>query len=72
MYLAQVNASPVFGLWGDAPMTAEAMPPLDRPLIVGRRGYHVRTGVHNLTPYDWDRFTDLTDALGWKQAGDQR
>jgi hypothetical protein len=71
-YLAQVNASPVFGLWGDAPMTAEAMPPLDRPLIVGRRGYHVRTGVHNLTPYDWDRFADLTDALGWKQAGGQR
>jgi hypothetical protein len=71
-YLAQVNASPVFALWGDAPMVADAMPPLDRPLVVGRRGYHVRRGVHNLTPYDWDRFADLTDALGWKQAGADR
>jgi hypothetical protein len=71
-YLAQVNASPVFALWGDPPMAADAMPPLDRPLVVGRRGYHVRSGVHNLTPYDWDRFADLTDVLGWKQAGADR
>ncbi|MEN3337070.1 MAG: (4-O-methyl)-D-glucuronate---lignin esterase [Acidobacteriota bacterium] len=65
-YLAQVYASPVFGLWGGPPMKAEAMPPLDRPLVAGRRGYHVRSGVHNLTPYDWDRFADFADGLGWK------
>jgi hypothetical protein len=65
-YLAQVHASPVFALWGDPPMTADAMPPLDRPLIAGRRGYHVRTGGHNLTPYDWDRFAAFADTLGWK------
>jgi hypothetical protein len=47
-------------------MAADAMPPLDRPLIAGTRGYHVRTGVHNLTPYDWDRFADFADSLGWK------
>jgi hypothetical protein len=65
-YLAQVHASPVFALWGAPPMAADAMPPLDRPLIAGTRGYHVRTGVHNLTPYDWDRFADFADSLGWK------
>jgi hypothetical protein len=65
-FLSQVHASPVYGLWGDPPMRADAMPPLDRPLVVGRRGYHVRSGVHNLTPYDWDRFADFADGL-WRK-----
>jgi hypothetical protein len=39
------------------------MPPLDRPLVEGRRGYHVRSGGHNLTPYDWQRFMDFADAV---------
>jgi (4-O-methyl)-D-glucuronate---lignin esterase len=65
-YLAQVHASPVFALWGEPPIKADGMPPLDHPLIAGHRGYHVRTGVHNLTPYDWNCFADFTDGLGWK------
>jgi hypothetical protein len=65
-FLSQAHASPVYGLWGDPPIRAEDMPPLDRPLIVGRRGYHVRSGVHNLTPYDWDRFADFADGL-WRK-----
>jgi hypothetical protein len=64
-FLSQVHASPVFALWGDAPMRADEMPPLNRPLIRGGRGYHVRNGVHNLTPYDWDRFIEFADGL-WK------
>jgi len=60
-YLSQVHASLVFALWGDPPMTADAMPPLETPLVVGRRGYHVRRGSHNLTPYDWSRFVDFAD-----------
>jgi len=64
-YLSLAATSPVFGLWGDAAMAADAMPPIDRPLVSGRRGYHVRTGDHDLTPYDWDRFADFADGL-WK------
>jgi dienelactone hydrolase len=64
-FLAQVHASPVYALWGEPPMRADDMPPLNRPLIAGKRGYHVRDGVHNLTPYDWDRFADFADGL-WK------
>jgi hypothetical protein len=65
-FLSLAAASPVFALWGDAPIAATAMPPKDTPLVVGRRGYHVRTGVHDLTPYDWDRFADLADNV-WKK-----
>ena len=64
-FLAQVHASPVYALWGDPPF--KDMPPLNRPIIAGRRGYHVRSGGHNLTPYDWDRFVDFADKLWGKQ-----
>jgi acetyl esterase/lipase len=60
-------SSPVFELYGDPAIAADAMPPLETPLVVGRRGYHIRRGVHNLTPYDWARFADFADHLGWKQ-----
>ena len=65
-FLSLAATSPVFALWGDAPLSASNMPPVDKPLISGRRGYHVRTGGHNLTPYDWDRYVDFAERL-WKK-----
>lgn len=62
-FLSLVETSPVFALWGEPPLAASQMPALDRPLIVGRRGYHIRTGAHNLTPYDWDRIADFADRV---------
>ena len=36
------------------------MPGVDRP--VGRTiGYHLRTGDHDVTPYDWGRYLDFAD-----------
>jgi hypothetical protein len=65
-FLALAASSPVFSLWGDPAIRADQMPPIDTPLIVGRRAYHVRTGTHNLTPDDWDRFADFADRL-WRK-----
>jgi len=65
-FLSLAASSPVFALWGDAPIRTDQMPPLDTPMMVGRRGYHVRTGAHNLMPYDWERFADLADRA-WKK-----
>ncbi len=65
-YLALANASPVFELWGDPTMSMDGMPGLDTPVVRRRRGYHVRTGAHNLTPFDWDCFADFADTLRWK------
>ncbi len=62
-FLSQVHASPVFALWGDRAIGEGEMPPLNQPLFVGRRGYHVRRGVHNLTRYDWQSFVDFADTL---------
>ena len=60
-FLSLAHASQVYALWGDRTIEAVGMPRLDTPLTVGRRGYHVRRGGHNLTPYDWDRFADFAD-----------
>jgi hypothetical protein len=65
-FLSLAAASPVFRLWGDAAIRPDQMPALETPLIVGRRGYHVRTGVHDLTVYDWNRFADFADRL-WRK-----
>ena len=64
-FLSIAMSSPVFGLWRDPRISPEAMPSLQMPLRVGRRGYHVRAGTHNLTLYDWERFADFADKL-WK------
>jgi hypothetical protein len=62
-FLSLVAASPVYALWGEPPMRADAMPPLDAALIVGSRAYHVRTGVHNLLTFDWARYAEFADRL---------
>ena len=65
-FLSLAATSPVFAFWGDAPIRDGDMPAIDAPLIVGRRGYHIRTGGHNLTPYDWDRYADFADRA-WRR-----
>lgn len=64
-FLSLAHSSPVFALWGDRAIDPRAMPALEQPMMSGRRGYHIRRGPHNLTPYDWDRFADFADTL-WK------
>ena len=65
-FLSLVHASPVYALWGDKPIREDEMPPLEQPLIRGRRAYHVRNGVHNLLASDWARFMDFADRL-WRR-----
>ena len=65
-FLSLVHASPVYALWGEKPIGEAEMPPLEQPLIRGRRAYHVRTGVHNLLASDWSRFMDFADRL-WRK-----
>jgi hypothetical protein len=35
------------------------MPPVGAQLIRGDRGWHVREGKHDLTPFDWSKFMDF-------------
>jgi hypothetical protein len=59
-FLAGVHAGPVYRLLGREGLGTETMPPVDRP-IGADIGYHIRTGPHDLTGYDWERYLDFAD-----------
>ena len=60
-FLSAVRATPVFHLFGLKGMVVDQQPPLNQPIHEGRIGYHLRTGGHDLTEYDWHRFMDFAD-----------
>ena len=62
-FLGLAHSSSVYALWNHPPIPLDAMPPADTPMIFGPRAYHIRTGKHNLTLYDWLRFADFADRL---------
>jgi hypothetical protein len=64
-FLSLAHSSPVYSLWNYPSIDPDDMPPLDGNLLSGPRGYHIRSGIHNLTPEDWHYFMDFADRL-WK------
>ena len=60
-------ASPAWELYGRRGLVAESFPKPDVPQQEGCVSYHIRTGIHNLTPYDWDRYMDFADRHGWRK-----
>ncbi|MCH7556633.1 MAG: acetylxylan esterase [Planctomycetes bacterium] len=60
-FLACKHASPVYRLLGIKGLGVGQMPGLDQPVQKGAIGYHVRSGSHNLTEYNWQRFMDFAD-----------
>ncbi len=60
-FLSCKNAEPVYHLFGLKGLEVSKMPALDSPVQKGRIGYHIRTGKHALTEYDWQRYMDFAD-----------
>jgi len=59
-FLSALGAVPVFALFGKAGLGVTEMPAVDRP--VGESvAYHIRTGKHDITAYDWARYLDFAD-----------
>ena len=62
-FLSLAAASKIATLYGGPTLDETDMPPVDRPLICGRLGYHVRSGVHDLTQYDWEQYLTFADRM---------
>ena len=60
-FLACKNAGPVYRLLGISGLGPDQMPGLGRSVQKGTIGYHVRSGGHGLTEYDWQQFMDFAD-----------
>jgi alpha-N-arabinofuranosidase len=59
-FQSAVEASRVYQLLGKQGLGTAEMPGLDHP-VAGDVGYHVRSGKHDVTAYDWDRYLDFMD-----------
>ena len=60
-FLSLKHAEKVYRLLGIDGFSVEKMPPVDEP-ITGAVGYHIRSGGHDLTPYDWEQYLNFADA----------
>ena len=59
-FLSAKYAEPVYELLGAGQLGAKEFPKVDRP-VMGRLGYHIRTGRHDVTDYDWKQYMDFAD-----------
>ncbi len=61
-FLSLYHAGEVYRLFGHKGVGE--MPQVNSPVIEGKAGYHIRTGKHDITLYDWERYMDFAD-LQW-------
>ncbi|MFP6768955.1 MAG: acetylxylan esterase [Planctomycetaceae bacterium] len=54
-FLSALHAEPVYKLLGTEGLGTAKMPKADSP-VHGRIGYHLRTGPHDVTDYDWQQY----------------
>jgi len=66
-FLAGRHAEPVYRLLGLPGLGVKEMPAVDTP--VGQTiGYHIRTGNHDITPYDWQQYLNFADRHFGREA----
>lgn len=65
-FLAAKAAGPVYTLLGRAGLGVEDVPPVNQPVGDALR-YHIRTGKHDMTAYDWSGYLDFADH--WLRPG---
>ena len=59
--LSLVYASPVYELYGYDAFVADELPAVNTSITSQRMGYHLREGVHDMLPFDWERFIAFAD-----------
>ena len=59
-FLSAFHAGPVYRLYGLAVIESNRMPALNQP-VYNDIGYHIRSGKHAVTAYDWECYMDFAD-----------
>ena len=58
-FLSAIGAEPVYKLFGYG-LGATEQPSVNEP-VHGRIGYHIRSGKHDVTEYDWEQYLKFAD-----------
>ncbi len=61
-FLSVESASRVYALLGRQGVTGD-MPPVDTPVGLDVVAYHIRTGKHDVTAFDWESYLDFLDRI---------
>lgn len=59
-FLSGRNASPVYQLLGKNGLGMNDMPPINEP-VMNSIGYHIRSGKHDVTEFDWQCYLDFAE-----------
>jgi hypothetical protein len=62
--LSAVNAGKIYALFGKKGLETDTMPPVNHPVGNTIR-YHIRSGKHAVTLYDWQQYLAFAD-MQWK------
>jgi hypothetical protein len=54
-YLGLFHTGPVYQLFGKSPLPSNNLPELNQPVHTDV-GYHIRSGKHDVTEYDWEQY----------------
>ncbi|PHN06242.1 acetylxylan esterase [Flavilitoribacter nigricans DSM 23189 = NBRC 102662] len=60
-YLSLYFAQPAYRLLGYRTRLGLQHPKVNEPVSSGQLGYHIRSGRHDVTRYDWERYMDFAD-----------
>ncbi len=59
-FLSALHADPVYELLGKPGLPVKSPPAVNEP-VMGTIGYHIRSGKHDVTDYDWAQYLKFAD-----------
>jgi len=60
-YLSIFHAGSVYNLFGLESFQNKNLPEINQARIIGNMGYHIRSGKHDMTLFDWEKYLDFAD-----------
>jgi hypothetical protein len=60
-YLSLYHSGSVYNLYGFENLRSDTMPEVNQSQTIDNMGYHIRSGKHDLTLFDWEKYMDFAD-----------